>query len=123
MGRGSNGGPPIRFILNHSDAIATNTYLMLYPKSALAALLERHPELEGRLFKLLQQSAKETMAEAWRVHAGGLHKIEPGDLREVRMASTPNWLRSAAEHDLPLVSEPESSEPDSKVDHEARKAR
>jgi hypothetical protein len=116
MGRGSRGSPPLRFILNHSDAIATNTYLMLYPKPALAAVLKAHPELEGRLFKLLQQSARETMVEEWRVHAGGLHKIEPGDLREVRIPSTPNWLRSAVERDLPLVSAAESPDAETKID-------
>jgi adenine-specific DNA-methyltransferase len=46
MGRQDTGkGRPFRFILNHSRAIATNVYLMLYPKPALAKALSGKPEL------------------------------------------------------------------------------
>ena len=38
-------GRPFRFILNHSRATATNVYLMLYPKPALAKALLDPPEL------------------------------------------------------------------------------
>lgn len=97
MGRGRPDTPPIRFIWNKSDAIATNTYIMLYPRTRLASLLQTRPALNGKLFALLQETAKTTMSETYRVHAGGLHKMEPGELLKVRFASTPRWLQDLAE--------------------------
>lgn len=102
MGRGRANGPPLRFVWNKSDAVATNTYLMLYPRAALAKLLRERPDLTARLFILLQQTARETMSEIWRVHAGGLHKIEPGELLRVRLSSSPVWLLPGVDSHLPL---------------------
>lgn len=92
MGRSRENGSPVRFIWNKSDAIVTNTYLMLYPRGALARLLQEQPGIEKDLFELLQETARESMKVNWRVHAGGLYKIEPGDLLNVRLASRPQWL-------------------------------
>jgi len=102
MGRGRPGVPPIRFIWNKSAAVAVNTYLMLYPREALAKLLHKRPKLAAEVFALLQEIARETMSENWRVYAGGLRKIEPGDLRRVRLSSTPAWLDGALDRSLPL---------------------
>jgi len=95
MGRGRGGGPPIRFIWNKSDAVATNTYLMLYPRAGLATLLQKKPGLANEIFALLQDTARETVSEKWRVHAEGLYKIEPGELLDVRFPSNPIWLKEA----------------------------
>jgi adenine-specific DNA-methyltransferase len=92
MGRGRADMPPIRFIWNKSDAVVTNTYLMLYPRAGLATLLRRQPGLAAKVFALLQETARETMSESWRIHAGGLHKIEPGELLKVRLSTCPAWL-------------------------------
>lgn len=100
MGRRRVNAPPIRFIWNKSDAIVTNTYLMLYPGVALAKLLEEHPEVAEKLFTLLQETARETMTESLRVHAGGLHKIEPGELLDVRLSATPAWLMQVVDSRL-----------------------
>lgn len=102
MGRSRADVPPIRFIWNKSDAVAINTYLMLYPRAALATILRERPEVAAELFALLQETARETMSESWRVHAGGLHKIEPGELLQVRFSSSPAWLAEGVDSNLPL---------------------
>jgi len=38
-------GRPFRFILNHSQATATNVYLMLYPLPVLAQALSQNSKL------------------------------------------------------------------------------
>lgn len=102
MGRVKAEGPPLRFIWNKSDAVATNTYLMLYPRAALELLLLNEPEVAAEVFTLLQETARETMSGSWRVHAGGLHKIEPRALLEVRFPSNPAWLVQRKDSRLPL---------------------
>jgi adenine-specific DNA-methyltransferase len=44
---------PFRFFLNRSRAVATNGFLCLYPKPALAAALKGHPERETEFLHLL----------------------------------------------------------------------
>lgn len=99
MGRGSKGGPPLRFIWNHSDAIATNSYLMLYPKPWLAIALKDASKAR-ELFLVLKQVERRTMAFEWRQHAGGLRKIEPGDLPQVPLPVVPEWILECG--DIPL---------------------
>ena len=53
MGRIANGGKPFRFILNRSQAVTTNLFLALYPKEALACLLQNKPEMVEEVFCLL----------------------------------------------------------------------
>jgi hypothetical protein len=95
MGRGRRGLPAIRFIWNKSDAVATNTYLLLYPKPPLARLLQSDDGVAAEIFELLKQSTGETMSELSRLYAGGLCKVEPGELRKVRLPSPPPWLEKA----------------------------
>jgi adenine-specific DNA-methyltransferase len=102
MGRGKNNTPPLRFIWNKSDAVATNTYLMLYPRPKLASLLNSYPNIAEELFALLRETARTSMSNSSRMHADGLHKIEPGDLVNVPFASTPPWIQQAVDSDLLL---------------------
>jgi len=74
---------PFRFILNHSKATTANVYLLLYPKSDLAASLSKHPELYRKVWKSLSSIAAETLMEEGRVYGGGLHKLEPKELANV----------------------------------------
>lgn len=100
MGRSIDGRPPIKFIWNKSDAIVTNTYLMLYPRDLLAQKLTHKPKLGAELLALLKEASQKTMSESWRTHAGGLHKIEPGELLDVFLPNCPKWLEECVERDL-----------------------
>lgn len=74
---------PFRFILNHSQATATNVYLMLYPKPRLAALLRETPELLEAIWKALSSITSEHLIGHGRTYGGGLHKLEPRELANV----------------------------------------
>ncbi len=80
MGRNTAGGRPFRFILNHSKAIAANTYLMLYPKPRLAKVLRENPDLLRDVWRSLNEINPNTLMGNGRVYGGGLHKIEPSEL-------------------------------------------
>ncbi|MHB8595966.1 MAG: Eco57I restriction-modification methylase domain-containing protein [Ktedonobacteraceae bacterium] len=74
---------PFRFILNHSRAITTNVYLMLYPKPALAEILAKKPELAKLLWQNLNKISPATLIREGRVYGDGLHKLEPKELSSV----------------------------------------
>lgn len=83
MGRGEN-GMPFRFILNHSEAIATNSYLMLYPNQKLREILNENAEYITKIWKALQLIDAQDMEYEGRIYGGGLKKIEPKELGNVR---------------------------------------
>ena len=71
---------PFRFILNKSQAIATNMYLMLYPIGALANAIELNQISIESVFETLLSISAEELLDGGRVYGGGLRKIEPGEL-------------------------------------------
>lgn len=88
MGRQSNGHNPnpFRFILNHSQAIAPNVYLNIYPKKPLADLLSQKPDLRYIIWQSLQSISTEKLIGEGRVYGGGLYKLEPKELGNLLIA-------------------------------------
>jgi len=79
MGRGRGAsGPALRFIRNRSRAIATNSYLMLFPKGRVGS----EDWLDDAWIKLSGITADAMRAEG-REYGGGLSKIEPKELSRV----------------------------------------
>ena len=84
MGRNSeNGGTPFNIILNESKAIATNSYLMLYPKFELAQRIARDKQLILRVWEFLSELPSSFLEDEGRIYGGGLNKIEPSELGSV----------------------------------------
>lgn len=84
MGRSRSGSArPFRFLLNHSKAIAANSYLMLYPKSQIAEQLIVRPDAVRSIWEQLNNISPESLISEGRIYGGGLHKIEPKELAKV----------------------------------------
>lgn len=86
MGRSAKEKSPFRFILNHSEAIATNSYLMLYPKKGLQEQIECNPDILCSIWRVLKDIGNEDIESEGRVYGGGLKKIEPKELANVKIA-------------------------------------
>lgn len=72
-----------RFLLNNSRALATNTYLFLYPHTDMKEKIMMNPGLELKIWEVLNDIADESIVNEGRVYGGGLHKIEPRELEKV----------------------------------------
>lgn len=92
MGRGGVDSPPVRFILNDSRAIVTNSFLMLYPRGDLARVLARDPESRFDVWHLLTDIPADEIRQAGRSYGGGLQKIEPKELGHVPCSALVAWL-------------------------------
>lgn len=85
MGRGKGNNPvPFRFILNHANAIATNAYLMLYPKTLLKEAISQSPDILYKVWEVLTNISAGDLEREGRVYGGGLKKIEPRELSNVK---------------------------------------
>ncbi len=74
---------PFRFILNESQATASNVYLLLYPKGKLVQSLEEDSALVRTVWGALSTIKPEMIQDEGRLYGGGLHKIEPKELTKV----------------------------------------
>jgi hypothetical protein len=104
MGRSKGSLRPFRFILNHSIATACNVFLMLYPKPALADVIAKDPSVIRVVWKFLNSIDSEELLEHGRVYGGGLHKLEPKELRgfpaDSLVSLIPELKRQDKQHDL-----------------------
>lgn len=83
MGRGERA---IRFINNKSNAVATNSYLMLYPKKKLIDRLCDAPNLLDEIWEYLNAMDVDHINAEGRIYGGGLKKIEPKELKNVKVS-------------------------------------
>lgn len=84
MGRGNTTDDrPFRFILNYSDAVATNMYLMLYPRGSLRTQMDSGEISVTAVFDALQTITATALLQGGRVYGGGLRKIEPKELKSL----------------------------------------
>ena len=82
MGRGETAKRMFRFILNNSDAVTTNVYLLLYPNPDYSSCLKDEETL-NKVWSELNAIPTEKIANGGRVYGGGLHKIEPKELMDI----------------------------------------
>ena len=92
MGRGDGTGAPVRFILNESAAIATNSFLMLYPKGALRRVFHESAENREAAWRCLLAIPSGEFRRAGRCYGGGLQKMEPRELGDLACPALADWL-------------------------------
>ncbi len=73
----SRGG--VRFILNKSQALTTNVYLLMYPRKEYEAILKEKEVLQ-EVWRRLNDIPQEDLIRQGRVYGGGLGKLEPSEL-------------------------------------------
>lgn len=82
MGRGEYNSKMFRFILNESNAIVTNSYLILYPKDKYKHCFVDKVTTE-KVWSILNSIPKDRLARCGRTYGGGLFKIEPKELESL----------------------------------------
>ncbi|WP_257183572.1 Eco57I restriction-modification methylase domain-containing protein [Corynebacterium cystitidis] len=93
MGRSSNSrDKSLRFILNKSQAIATNGYLMLYPKGDLEVALKNNAVTLEDIHEVLNSISNQDMSDGGRVYGGGLQKMEPKELASLEVVALSELL-------------------------------
>lgn len=92
MGRNKKNLPPLYFVLNKSQAVALNTYILLYPKPWLKEILDSDEELYKNLLSSLNNSASNSLKQQTRVYSGGLQKLEPNELKELPITAIPEVI-------------------------------
>ncbi len=84
IGRSENGKKKtFRFIHNKSNAIVSNSFLILYPNNRLLQLLKDNENAGGLIAEELNNLSSALMIEEGRVYGGGMYKMEPKELANV----------------------------------------
>lgn len=92
MGRGAEDSAPVRFVLNDTRAIVSNSFLMMYPKHDLALMLKNDPTLAETVWSFLSRIPREAIVSAGRSYGGGLQKVEPRELASVSCDELHTWM-------------------------------
>ena len=74
---------PFSFVLNHSEAVVSNSYLALEPLPEYKELLANDSDLRVKVWQALNAICGEQMKAQGRVYGGGLYKMEPKELSNV----------------------------------------
>lgn len=90
IGRRSNNGGPLKIVYNKSNAIATNNYLLLYPKERLISLMRREKLPPGAVHYALKSIDRDEFCAKGREYGGGLMKLEPSELRTLHVRLEPS---------------------------------
>jgi hypothetical protein len=91
MGRSETSNRLFRFILNTSEAITTNVYLLLYPKPQYAHCIKDKNVLE-EIWHELNAIPTETLSRNGRFYGGGLRKMEPKELMQTPAKGIANLM-------------------------------
>ncbi len=91
MGRGES-RQIFRFILNNSNAITTNVYLLLYPKKSYAKDMANEAT-RSKVWNVLNSISKTRLMSSGRVYGGGLYKLEPKELMDMPMPEMTKILK------------------------------
>jgi adenine-specific DNA-methyltransferase len=83
MGRSKKESHIFRVIMNKSNAIANNSFLMLYPTKKLQKMIDQGKTNQKSLFIKLCDIDDNCFEKAGRTYGGGLHKIEPKELMSI----------------------------------------
>lgn len=93
MGRNNNGlNLPIKFILNQTNVIATNSYLCLYIKDEYKYNL--NDETYKAIWNTLTSIPKEVLIAHGRMYGGGLLKWEPKELASIPCPDLSKYMKS-----------------------------
>lgn len=91
MGRGDSSKKMFRFILNKTDAITTNVYLLLYPKANFSRCFA-DTKTVNEVWKAMNEVTSEQFSLNGREYGGGLHKLEPKELLNITVPSLSSLL-------------------------------
>ncbi len=95
MGRGESSRQMFRFILNNSNAITTNVYLLLYPQKSYARDMADEAT-RSKVWSVLNSISKTRLMNSGRVYGGGLYKLEPKELMNLPVPEMSEILKPQA---------------------------